>query len=127
MTTLRLALTFAALASQYSPGTMEGVVQVRQEQGLLPLNLPPHDGFVAVKDCSLIGSVVSIQYRDRVETFIVADCAREGDGTAEWMVSRRIAVEVDYPTAERWGIVGELVPIVVENLHLGERGSGEDF
>jgi len=48
--TLRITLALVALASQYSPGTMERVVEVRQAQGLLPERLPPCDGFMAVRD-----------------------------------------------------------------------------
>lgn len=102
-----------SVISQYSPGVMETVVDNRQSGKAwvgLPENLPETDGFIAVRDCSEIGSVWYVQNPNNGnwESFLVADCAMPTgtDGAAEWMEENNVAMEVGYKTAERWGMVG---------------------
>jgi len=64
--------------------------------------------------------VVTLRHGERVGRFVVADCARPGDGTAEWMTDRNIAVEIDHATALRWGVVGELAWVTVEGWERGD-------
>ena len=111
-----LGLILTATASHYSDGVMETVLHNRQAGNAwvsLPLELPVHDGLIAVRDCHHLGDVWLIRpvgWSDW-ERHLVIDCARPGDGTAEWMVRYNIAVEVSYSTAKRWGSIGTLRPI----------------
>jgi len=81
-------LTFlcsVGIASQYSDGVMESVVLVRQAGRTafnLPKELPAVDSYVAVVDCAEIGQTYEIHYRERIETFLVADCSGSRATTA---------------------------------------------
>lgn len=95
-------------ASQYSPGVMERVVKTRQSGRTardLPRELPPVDGYIAVLECNRIGEIWRVFYKERWESFLVADCAGS-DATRRWMTQNNILIEVDYLTAKRWGVVG---------------------
>lgn len=101
-----------AIASQYAPGVMERVIRVRQQPGrtahTLPAVLPDVDGYVAVMDCSRIGSVVLLRPvgASLWERFLVTDCAGIADGGRDWMLRNGIVAEIDHATAERWDVVG---------------------
>jgi hypothetical protein len=68
------------------------------------------DGAIAVLECADVGKVIRLKPigQERMERFLVADCAREdgGDGTRDWMARRGILAEVDAGTAARWGATG---------------------
>ena len=126
------------VASQYSPGVMQEVVENRQAGRAwvsLPAELPELHGYIAVAHCAELGQVWWIRPRgsavvgqpgdelgqvQRVrpgtgewERHLVVDCAAPGDGTLEWMEANNVLVEVSYETAERWGVVGRGVPIEI--------------
>lgn len=106
------------LASQYGPGVMERVVHHRQSGSAwvpLPQETPLVDGFIAVRDCDRLGEIVLLRPSgtEEWEQFWVVDCARPGDGTAQWMDRHGILVEVDHGTAHRWDTVGLAAPIEV--------------
>ena len=109
----QIVLLLTALASQYSPHTMESVVAIRQDQELLPQVLPSVDGYIAVLDCSLIGQTWHLrpQGTPTWEQFLIADCANPLDGGDTWMVDHNIIAEVDYKTAVRWNTVGSLLAV----------------
>jgi hypothetical protein len=97
--------------SQYHPLVMESVIRVRQAgltQYNLPQHLPPVDGFVALKDCKYIGSIVWMRPLgdEQWESFLVVDCAGVEDGTKTWMEENNIIAEIDWETAQRWDTVG---------------------
>ncbi|HEY3290822.1 MAG TPA: hypothetical protein VGK87_11895 [Anaerolineae bacterium] len=100
LTTVLMVCTLGT-ASQYGPGVMESVIYNRQAIGSLPMELPRVDGYIAVYDCSKVGSVWQVND----ERFLVADCAGD-DYTRLWMMWNAIGVEVDYDTAVRWHTVG---------------------
>lgn len=106
------------LASQYSPGVMEQVVENRQRWDQLPATLPPVAGHIAVEDCGALGEVWLLRPAGAEvwERFLVVDCAgpqlrEDGLTGGEWMEENGIVVEVGYPTAERWGTVGRGVMV----------------
>jgi len=108
---LHAGLILFALASHYSPGTMALVLRNRQSGNAwvsMPLELPRHDGMIAVRDCWHLGEVWTLRTAGAVdwERHLVVDCARPGDGAAEWMTLNNIMVEVGYDTAQRWGSIG---------------------
>jgi hypothetical protein len=112
MQAIKLFLAFFVLtsgvASQYAEGRMTEVIRVRQTRPVaypLPTELPSVDGYIAVLDCSQIGSIWHIRHNGVVESFLVVDCA--GDtATRQWMTRNNILVEVDAATARRWDVVG---------------------
>jgi len=109
-------IVLTGIASQYAPGVMGRVVQVRQTgltHASLPVGLPPVAGYVAVVDCGQIGEVVWLRPVGATtwEPFLVADCANPADGSDAWMTRNRILVEVDYNTAVRWHTVGRGIAI----------------
>ena len=117
-----LIIVAIVVASQYSPGMMDVVVQNRISGNAwvpLPTPLPPVDGFVAGKDCGRIGEIIDIRPEGTSiwERHMVADCARPGDGTAEWMDENGIGVEVSYETAERWGFAGRGFTVEIGGVH----------
>jgi len=102
-------LIVAGWASQYAPGKIEQVINVRQTRSVrikLPARLPKTDGFIAVLDCAEIGNVWHLRPEGTkvFESFLVVDCA--GPGAAGWMRRNNILVEVDFKTAVRWSTVG---------------------
>jgi len=114
---LKMLVLLVAVASQYGPGVMERTIETRQTGRVavpLPEVLPQVDGYVAVEKCSDIGKVLWLRGPGQEwEKFLAVDCAvRDGsDGTLSWMAAKNVLVEVDYPTAVRWGVVGRLVPV----------------
>lgn len=103
---LLILLLVSGIASQYDPGVMGGVVNVRQRRGDIPEDLPDVDGYVARPLCSEIGDIVYLRPEGQVEweRFLVVDCGCP-IGYA-WMTRNNVLVEVDYETAVRWDTVG---------------------
>jgi len=106
MTRHLLAMWLSVWASQYSPGTMEATLA--------------HRGYaqqpaIAVMDCNQVGHYWWIRRvgDENWHKRLVADCARPGDGTAEWMERNRIGLEIDYPTAVLWDTVGRGIRVQV--------------
>jgi len=117
-------LVMQGYASQYAPGVMERVVNVRQRNGSLPDDLPNVDGYAAVPDCSNIGDtfLARPEGEDEWEKFLAVDCGcpqgyRFLMSLLPWDASetqrRFAAIEVDYMTAVRWNTVGRGVEIEV--------------
>jgi hypothetical protein len=113
-------------ASQYDPGVMQRTIAVRQSGRTaydLHADLPTVDGYVAVPDCSLIGTLIEVRPlgADEWELFLVADCASRSDRQSatdsrsgwQWMTTQNILVEVDYETAVRWDTVGRGIKVEV--------------
>jgi len=114
MTEWFLALVFSYIsityghAAYYADGVMEGVVYVRQHSdtwATLPVGIPPVIGFVAVDDCTEIGTLVWLWHEEELAgPYWVADCRAASDIA---LAGRKgIIVEVDYNTAKRWGTIG---------------------
>lgn len=110
---LPIIIIITSLASQYSPGTAQQVIENRQSGNAwasLPRVLPETDGYIAVQECGELGDIWWIQnpLTDVWESFLVIDCSMPAgtDGTIEWMKENDIAMEVDYETAVRWETVG---------------------
>ena len=119
-------LLFVALTSQYSPGTMEQVIENRQNGNAwvsLPKSLPKTDGYLAVMDCGTLGDIWYAQNPivGNWEKFVVVDCVMPAgtDGAIEWMERHRIFGEVDHETAERWDTVGRGINVVWANHNPG--------
>ena len=113
---IRFLIIFLSIASQYGPGTMEMVVENRQNGNAwvsLPVETPDVDGFIAVQDCENLGDTWYIQnpINGKWESFWIVDCARPGDGSAAWMEENNIAMEVDYQSAVRWNTVGRGIKV----------------
>lgn len=109
-------VTFQGNATYYAPGVMEKVVENRIRWGQLPssvLNSLNIVGFVALRDCDLIGSVVYIHWPDSsIEgPFIVADCADPKDYPKLDAID--FAVDVDWQTAKRHHLISP-TPVQVE-------------
>ena len=97
--------------SQYSPGTMDMVLENR---GMTQVA----DGYIAARDCQFIGKTVYLRPvgQERWERFIVADCSMPPgtDGTWEWMTTNQIVGEIDYDTAVRWNTIGRAAMVEVK-------------
>lgn len=105
-------------ASQYARGVMEEVIANRQSWGQLPETLPDVAGYVAGVNCSNIGQIWLLRPTGSVvwEEFLVVDCAGpqlrpDGKTGGQWMRDNNVLVEVGYPTAVRWGVVGRGVEV----------------
>jgi hypothetical protein len=116
---LGLILTF--YASHYSDGIMAQVLHNRQTGNAwvsMPMDLPAHDGLIAVRDCEHLGEVWLLRPAGWTtwERHLVVDCARPPgtDGAYEFM-SSGIGVEVSYATALRWENDGKAY--VVQRLY----------
>ncbi len=94
-------------AAHYAPQVMERVVSLRRE-GRVNIALPEFDpslylGYVARPRCSEIGQEVWLDFgHGWVGPFLVADCARAEDRAH--IEARGIVVELDYASAERFGV-----------------------
>jgi len=95
---LELPHLFSGIAVFYAPYIMEATAEYRG------LDLTGFLGGVALPTCSAIGSKVWIKRSNWEGPYLVVDCARRNDlyGVA---VIRKEAVEVDFNTAVRWGMV----------------------
>ncbi len=106
--TVATLVAIAGIASQYSPGTMTQVANVRTWQGW-PIASLPH---IAVSGCDDVGKIRAIRYAGRNwESAQVIDCARAGDGSAEWMEQNSILLEMSYSRAVELGTVGRGIPV----------------
>jgi hypothetical protein len=114
MVGLGLALLVAGSATFYAPGVMEDVYANRLAWG----HVQPCAacvGMVALMDRDTIGQLVYLQ-RDGLDPegpFLVVDCANAAHLAA--LRARNRVVEVDFETAQRWGMQG---PIPVRVLQL---------
>jgi hypothetical protein len=97
---LELPDLFSGIAVFYGPYVMEGTAEYRG------LNLNSYLGGVALPTCSGIGSPVwlKLEGKDWEGPFLVVDCARRNDLYGISII-RKEAVEVDFNTALRWGMV----------------------
>jgi len=100
-------------ASQYAPGVMEKVIANRQRWEQLPETLPDVAGYIAARGCSNIGQIWLLRPTGSVvwEEFLVVDCAGpqlrpDGRTGGQWMRDNNILIEVGYPTAVQWRVVG---------------------
>ena len=121
-TVIVLFVTVSGWASQYSPHVMSEVVRNRTsgEEGIVQLMSDPLYPPLAVADCGRLGQVVRVRYEGHPwEMATVVDCARPGDGTAEWMDRNDILLEMGYQRAAELGTVGR--GIRVEMRWLEER------
>ncbi len=103
MIDLILALLIAGQATYYAPGVMDEVFENRLAWGhVQPCELCV--GMVALLDREMVGELVYLQ-RPGYEVegpFLVIDCAAAGDRAN--LVRRGWAVDVDWATAQRWGM-----------------------
>lgn len=108
---LVLALVITGKAMFYGPGVMDGVYVNRLAWGhVQPCAMCV--GMVALLDRETVGELVWLQ-RPGYEVegpFLVIDCAAAGDRAN--LLRRGWAVDVDYATAQRWGMRGP-VPVKV--------------
>lgn len=94
------ALIASGWASRYDPGVFENVISNRQNN-LTSQNLPSTlytNRYIALSDCSKIGTYVLVDFGDHTEVVLVADCAGISDGGLFWMERNNIAGELDPDT-----------------------------
>ena len=106
--TIALLVIVSGIASQYSPDTMRHVAATRRWQGY-----SIHDTrHIAVSDCGSVGEFRTIRYDGHSwEHAQVIDCARDGDGTAEWMDANNILLEMSHKRAVELGTVGRGIAV----------------
>ena len=87
------------LATYADPGVFEGVAAYRA------LDTRGYTGLVALNPAGDLGRVVWLERAGVFEgPFLVVDCARATDYATR--VDAHLVIEVDWPTAERWGMRG---------------------
>jgi hypothetical protein len=95
--------------SQYDQASTEMVLYNRSVVGRTAYTLPEDregvTGYIAVYDCEWIGQVVTVSWSNHVERLMVFDCAGD-DETRRWMKLWNVIGEVDFYTAQRWGMLG---------------------
>lgn len=92
--------------SLYDQAPTVATIAYRQLVGDLPQDLRYYDGFIAVCDCGRIGDLAWLSIADGPWLRVAAmDCAAN-DGTPEWMTANNIIAELDYFTAQQFGISG---------------------
>ncbi len=95
--------------SQYAQTSTDAVLQNRSVFGQTAYTLPEKranvTGYIAVYDCARIGEVVTVSWANHVEDLMVFDCAGD-DETRQWMTNENVIGEVDFYTAQRWGMLG---------------------
>lgn len=103
-----LACSMGTLSQYDLPSTHE-VLSNRSVFGrtayMLPAQREGVTGYIAVYECERIGEVVTVSWSDHVEKLMVFDCAGD-DETRQWMRRGNVIGEVDYYTAQRWGMLG---------------------
>jgi hypothetical protein len=92
-------------SSQYAAGIMPATVAAHQSWGHLPLDLSQYTVFGATAVCADMGREFLVNYTGEWERGIVSDCSNIL-ATKEWFADNQILLEVDFETAERWGITG---------------------
>jgi hypothetical protein len=132
MTTLiAVAVIVSGWASQYSPGVMAEVLRNRTSgrEGIVQMP-PPLYRPIAVSECDRLGENIRLRYAGGPwEMATVVDCARSGDGSAEWMEENNILLEMDHRRAVELGTVGrgirvEIITYEIREIEQGERLSG---
>jgi hypothetical protein len=95
--------------SQYDQASTDMVLYNRSVFGQTSYTLPDNregvTGYIAVYDCERIGQVVTVSWANHAERLMVFDCAGD-DITRLWMKQGNIIGEVDFYTAQRWGMLG---------------------
>ena len=101
---------FTGTLSQYDQASTDRVLYNRSVVGVTAYALPDNregvTGYIAVYDCARIGQVVTVSWSNHVERLMVFDCAGD-DVTRQWMKLWNVIGEVDYYTAQRWGMLGQ--------------------
>ena len=109
---------FVGVSSQYAPGKMQEVINVRQVPGktayTVPQNLSAYDGFMAMRDCNELGNEYYLRPKNSTkwEHFLVVDCSGHAE-TSQWMLRNNIIAEVDYASALRWNTIGKGIDIEI--------------
>jgi len=94
-------LILSGYTSAFADGVFESVVKVRQTRPTAyPLQEIPNEtqGFIALKECDLIGEMVLACFGLECRQLLVSDCANKYDGTREWMRRTGVVAEVDWGT-----------------------------
>jgi len=94
--------SFSGAISSYGEGIAEGVCGYRATY--LDITCSKYKGFVAVMGCGDIGKRAMIRRpgHDWDGPFLIVDCSGRND-VAVNVIQKRLAAEVDYATAQRWG------------------------
>ena len=111
-----LTLLLSGQATYYDAGVMEQVVANRIAWGQV-VPCPACLGYVALLDPDMLGQRVWLRRPGRASEgpYLVTDCAAAGHREA--LHRRGWAVDVDWRTAQRWGMRG---PVPIEVLVLEE-------
>lgn len=107
-----LALELSGLATFYAPGLMDEVAANRRAWGQVE-ECAACVGAVALLEPGLIGRRVWLQAPGRgIEgPFLVVDCAQAEHRAG--LAARGWVVDVDWETAQRWGMAGPLAGVRV--------------
>ena len=107
MTDILLSLLVAGSATYYNPGIMDEVYRNRLAWGQIA---PCAEcvGYVALLDADMIGQRVYLQRDGKPPEgpFLAIDTAAAGHRAD--LLRRGWAVDVDWPTAQRWGMRGPI-------------------
>lgn len=107
--TIAVMVILTGIASQYSPDTMRQVAATRRWQGYSIHDTRTH---IAVSDCASVGEFRTIRYPGHGwESAQIIDCARDGDGAAEWMAENGILLEMSYRRAVELDTVGRGIAV----------------
>ena len=98
------------ILSQYDKAPTDMVLYNRSLFGrtayMLPEDREDVTGYIAVYECERIGQVVTVSWSNHIERLMVFDCAGD-DETRQWMKRWNVIGEVDFYTAQRWGMLGQ--------------------
>ena len=104
---------YTGTLSQYDRTPTDEVLYNRSVFGQTAYTLPEDHGgvtgYIAVYDCEWIGQVVTVSWSNHVERLMVFDCAGD-DETRQWMKRGNVIGEVDFYTAQRWGMLKRGIP-----------------
>ncbi len=110
-----IAIIFAVACSmgtlsQYDQASTDTVLYNRSVFGVTAYTLSENrdgiTGYIAVYECERIGQVVTVSWSNHTERLMVFDCAGD-DETRQWMRNWNVIGEVDFYTAQRWGMIGQ--------------------
>ncbi|NIV92386.1 hypothetical protein GWN42_06175 [candidate division KSB1 bacterium] len=114
-------IVFLGILSAYALWPTVGTIEYRQDHGQIPQEIGHFDAFVAVDDCSLIGSEAKLITEKGEFRAMVFDCAG-GDGAHyfsdgnDMTTPYKLAGDVDYHFWQNHPeLVGSLVTIEVTN------------
>lgn len=96
-------------AVYYSPGIMEATAEYRG------FSLDGYLGGVAMMSCADIGLPIWIKYGIWRGPYLVVDCARRNDMVGATIIRQEV-VEVDWQTAQEWGIEWK-IPVQVSKVN----------